>query len=473
MDNKFLDKPSAEQYEVMGTEPLESPKTRDEFIESYVIDTEEERKLVRKIDLYILPTMWIMYLLSYMDRTNIGNAKIAGMAEDLGLDSNRYSISLIVFFVGYVIWEVPSNMILAQTKPSIFLPTIMFLWGCATIGMAFIDTYKALVGLRVLIGLLESGFAPGVLLLLSSWYKPDEQARRFGVYISAAILSGAFGGLIAGSITGGLDGVNGMAGWRWLFITEGAATAVWSIVASFLLMDFPANTKRLTEPERELALKRLMASDGLIETEDSPKLSHWQALKEALINWRVWGFVVGYMAVVGSSTLSYFYPTLVTGLGYSTTMAQYMTIPIYAASFVITIIVVVFMDKYPEWRGLVLACAMGVSMLMAIIICVVYDFKVRYALLVIMACGLWASNGLSLAYASSTFSSKSAEVRGISLAFINAMGNLAQIYGSYLFPSKDSPQYLVGFGVIAGLCFTGVTSYLALFVLLNRYPQRR
>ncbi|KAH8196070.1 hypothetical protein TruAng_009756 [Truncatella angustata] len=423
MDNKFLDKPSAEQYEVMGTEPLESPKTRDEFIESYVIDTEEERKLVRKIDLYILPTMWIMYLLSYMDRTNIGNAKIAGMAEDLGLDSNRYSISLIVFFVGYVIWEVPSNMILAQTKPSIFLPTIMFLWGCATIGMAFIDTYKALVGLRILIGLLESGFAPGVLLLLSSWYKPDEQARRFGVYISAAILSGAFGGLIAGSITGGLDGVNGMAGWRWLFITEGAATAVWSIVASFLLMDFPANTKRLTEPERELALKRLMASDGLIETEDSPKLSHWQALKEALINWRVWGFVVGYMAVSQDSVI----------------LQQ--------------CIVVVFMDKYPKWRGLVLACAMGVSMLMAIIICVVYDFKVRYALLVIMACGLWASNGLSLAYASSTFrlfqvvlssskssetdlqfprSSKSAEVRGISLAFINAMGNLAQIYGSYL-----------------------------------------
>jgi MFS family permease len=100
------------------------------------------------------------------------------------------------------------SMILARTKPSIFLPVIMFLWGCATIGMAFIQSYEALVGLRALVGLLESGFAPGMLLLLSSWYKPEEQARRFGLYISAAILSGAFGGLIAGAITSGLDGTS-------------------------------------------------------------------------------------------------------------------------------------------------------------------------------------------------------------------------------------------------------------------------
>ncbi|KAK6085979.1 hypothetical protein SCUP234_01378 [Seiridium cupressi] len=473
MDYKSSDKSSGEHCEVMDPEMMDDPKARDEFVESYVPDTEEERKLVRKIDLYILPTMWLMYLLSYMDRTNIGNAKIAGMQEDLGLDSGRYSVSLVVFFVGYVVWEVPSNMILARTRPSIFLPAIMFLWGCATIGMAFIHTYEALVGLRVLVGLLESGFAPGMLLLLSSWYKPDEQARRFGVYISAAILSGAFGGLIAGSITSGLNGVHGLAGWRWLFIVEGAATAGWSLIASFILMDFPANTKRLSERERELAIKRLLASDARVETEDTPKLSHLQALKQSVTNWRVWLFVIGYMAVVGSSTLSYFYPTLVAGLGYSTTTAQYMTIPIYVAAFFVTIIVVYFMDKYSRWRGLVLGCAMGVSCLCAIITCAVYDFKARYALLVIMASGLWASNGLSLAYASSTFSTMSAEVRGISLAFVNAMGNLAQIYGSYLFPSKDSPKYLMGFGVISGLCFTGVLSYLALFVLLKRYPQKR
>ncbi|EXK43693.1 hypothetical protein FOMG_02626 [Fusarium oxysporum f. sp. melonis 26406] len=149
------------------------PKEESMAHDEYVPGTEEEKKLVRKIDLFILPMMWVMYLLSYMDRTNIGNAKIAGMDKDLNLDSNKYSIVLVVFFVGYVVFEVPSNMILTRTRPSRYLP-----------------------GIIILMGVLESGFAPGVLLLLSSWYKSEEQSKRFAVYISAAILSGAFGGLL-------------------------------------------------------------------------------------------------------------------------------------------------------------------------------------------------------------------------------------------------------------------------------------
>ncbi|KAF3769746.1 MFS general substrate transporter [Cryphonectria parasitica EP155] len=437
-------------------------------VDDYVPDTEEERKLVRKIDLYLLPAIWCMYLLSYMDRTNIGNAKTSGMATDLGLGSNEYSMALTVFFIGYVVCEVPSNMILARTRPSIFLPTIMFLWGCVTIAMAWVPNYQALVGLRVVVGVLESGFAPGVLLILSSWYKPNEQAKRFGVYISAAILSGAFGGLIAGAIEQNLDGAHGLPGWRWLFVVEGAATAGWSIVASFLLLDFPANTKRLTDRERELATKRLQWSRPVVGEE---KMGHLTALKHSVLNWRTWIFVVGYMAVVGSSTLSYFYPTLVEGLGYSGAVTQYMTVPIYLAAFICTAINSVFMDKKPQYRGYALGAWMGLAMVCAIITCVVYNFHARYALLVIMASGLWASNALSLAYASTTFGSMNHEVRGISLAIVNAMGNLAQIYGAYLFPSGDAPKYLMGFGVISGLCFTGIVSYLALQVLLRRYPN--
>lgn len=99
---------------------------------------------------------------------SIGNAKTAGMTDDLDMDSTKYSVSLTVFFVGYVVFEVPSNMILARTKPSVFLPTIMFLWGCVTIAMAWVPNYKALIGLRIVVCVLEAGFAPGVLLTLSS-----------------------------------------------------------------------------------------------------------------------------------------------------------------------------------------------------------------------------------------------------------------------------------------------------------------
>ena len=148
------------------------------------------------------------------------------MEAELDLSSQEYSVSLVVFFVSYVVFEVPSNLILSKTKPSIFLPVIMTLWGTVTCCMAAVDSYGTLVALRFIVGILEAGFAPGILLILSSWYKPYEQSKRFAVYISAAVLSGAFGGILAGAITENLDGAHGIDGWRWLFIVEGCATIV-------------------------------------------------------------------------------------------------------------------------------------------------------------------------------------------------------------------------------------------------------
>ncbi len=149
-----------------------------------------------------------------------------------------------------------------------------------------------------------------------------------------------------------------------------------------------------------------------------------------------------------------------------------MTIPIYGVSFVCNVATGLCADRVPQWRGVILGGWMTVAMVGAIITCAVYDFHARYALLVIIASSLWASNGLALSYASSSFSSMPNEVKAIALAVVNAMGNLAQIYGAYLFPSTDAPKYLMGFGVISALCFTGVVSYLALHVLLRKYPLR-
>lgn len=189
------------------------------------------------------------------------------MDKDIGLDSAQYSVILVVFFgklvrskypqellysdmtetVGYVVFEPPSNMILVRTKPSIYLPIIMAIWvspwissnleiisiltstlikraanlsfpqGVLTCLMALAQTYQQLIVLRIFVGVLESGFAPGILLIISSWYKRNEQSRRFAVYMSAAILSGAFGGLLGGAITGGLEGAHGIRGWRYVY----------------------------------------------------------------------------------------------------------------------------------------------------------------------------------------------------------------------------------------------------------------
>ncbi|KAK5739024.1 hypothetical protein LTR17_005542 [Elasticomyces elasticus] len=440
----------------------------------------EEKALVRKIDLYLLPTIWIMYLLSYMDRTNIGNAKVAGMTDDLGMDSNQYSISLIVFFITYVLFEVPSNLILSRTKPSIFLADHHVPMGSRYHNrdvsqpgcMALVKTYHQLVALRTVVGILEAGFSPGVLLILSSWYKRNEQSKRFALYIGAAVLSGAFGGIIAGAITGNLEGAHGLRGWKWLFLVEGAATVGWAIISVFILPDFPANTKRLTDRERELAISRLEADNVHGHTGDSARLTPFQALKASVSNWRTWILVAGYMVIVGSSTLSYFYPTLVQGLGYSSHMAQYMVVPIYAVAFVCVGITGYFSDKFPQNRGLIISCWLILSMICAIVICVVYNFTARYVLLVFMAAGLWSTNGCSLSYAASTFGSMEQETRAVSLALVNALGNLAQIYGAYLFPKGDAPKYTIGFGVISGMCAFGVMVYAVAHVLLRKYAQK-
>ena len=250
----------------------------------------------------------------------------------------------------------------------------MILWGTVTCCMAAVKNYRQLVALRFVVGVLEAGFAPGVLLILASWYKREEQSKRFAVYISAAILSGAFGGLLAGAITKDLEGAHGIRGWRWLFIVEGAASIGWACVARFLLLDFPLTSKYLSEDEKRLASERLLMANNSSER-DELRLGPWSAIMRSLVNWRVWLFTAGYMVIVGSSTLSYFYPTLVEGLGYESNKAQYMvlcrfsssrtrvsnanmvfqTVPLYAVAFVCNAFTGYFSDKIPSHRGIIIS----------------------------------------------------------------------------------------------------------------------
>jgi hypothetical protein len=145
-----------------------------------------------------------------------------------------------------------------------------------------------------------------------------------------------------------------------------------------------------------------------------------------------------------------------------------MTVPIYVFAFICTAITGYFCDRIPGWRGVVIASWLGFSMITSIIVCAVYNFTARYVLLVLMAAGLWSSNALALSFASSTFGSMEPEVRAIALALVNAMGNIAQVYGAYLFPSNDAPKYLMGFGVISGLLAFGVAVYITLHLLVRK-----
>jgi MFS family permease len=159
--------------------------------------------------------------------------------------------------VGYIVWAPISSLIVTRTRPSLYFPTIMLLWGVVTCAISAVKTYPQLLVMRVLVGALESGFTPGMMFLFSCWYLPSEFGKRSALFLTSAQIGGIFGGLAAGAIMADLEGAHGIRGWRWLFIVEGVVTIGVAIVAVFVLPDFPGSSKNLTATEKKIALGRL------------------------------------------------------------------------------------------------------------------------------------------------------------------------------------------------------------------------
>lgn len=174
-----------------------------------------DKKLLRKLDLHLIPWLTLLYLISFLDRTNIGNAKIDGLLTDLHMSQNQYQASLSIFFISYALFEPLTNVLLKRLRPSIFLPLIMLLWGICMVCMGLVHDFSGLAAARFFLGMFEAGLFPGVNYYLSCWYKRSEFGIRAAVFFSAAALAGSFGGLLAAAIIQ-MRGVGGKAGWAWL-----------------------------------------------------------------------------------------------------------------------------------------------------------------------------------------------------------------------------------------------------------------
>ncbi|KIW77637.1 hypothetical protein Z517_07469 [Fonsecaea pedrosoi CBS 271.37] len=423
----------------------DSPKIIEADDLEYVEGTPEEKKLLRKIDLRLIPILWAMYIFNYLDRTNIGNAKVGGMEKDLSLSSSDYSLVLSIFFVAYLLFEPPAVMILARTKPSIFLPSIMIAWGAVSVAIKGIDSLGGLVAFRIALGLLEAGFFPGVMLVLSCWYKPSELSKRIAIFYTGTILAGAFGGLLAGGIIDGMEGVGGVRGWKWLFIIEGLGTVAIGVIAFFLLPDYPTNTKWLSAQERKLATTRLIIREDL----DS-KMPYKKALILSIKDWKMWLFMVSLNTILASGTVSYFFPTLMGALGYKGRMVQFMTVPIYAVTLVVTVATGFSADHTRQKAYHVVGCS--VLAIVSFIICAASThFSVRYAFICFGFAGVQACVPLLISWEVTMFPGR--ERRAVSVPIINGFGNLASVYGSFIWPAEDAPRYIMGFAVMTSFMF--------------------
>ncbi|KAG7294565.1 hypothetical protein NEMBOFW57_004641 [Staphylotrichum longicolle] len=261
-DTHSIDTESGRRSTLQDQPPPGPPKTW----KGYVWDTwdlpSDQRRLLFKVDALILTFSSIGYFLKNLDQTNVNNAFLSGMKEDLGMWGNELVTSTSIWTVGYVIGQIPSNLLLTRVSPRYVIPSLEVGWGIATICTASVQSYQALYALRFLVGLFESGFYPGILYMLGSWYTPREMGKRAMIFWLAGIVGQMFSGFLQAAAYTNLNGVHGYTGWRWLFIIDGIITIPLAVAGYFFFPNLPQGGKKtwwLTEKQHLLSIERMAA----------------------------------------------------------------------------------------------------------------------------------------------------------------------------------------------------------------------
>lgn len=234
-------------------------------------------------------------------------ARLNDLEKDLKLTSSQYQTCVSILFVGYLLGQIPSNMILNRIRPSRYMGCCMMLWAIVSALTALSKDFKGLLLTRFFLGITEAPYYPGAVYLLSSFYTRKEIATRIAILYTGNVLATAFAGLIAAGIFHGLDDVAGISGWRWLFILQGAVTFAIAIVGYFLLPDFPHNTWWLTQPERDLAVNR-MAMDTV---GNKGETGVWAGFAQAAKDPMVWLFAAMAHFHLAANGFKNFFPTVV------------------------------------------------------------------------------------------------------------------------------------------------------------------
>ncbi|KAF8486591.1 MFS general substrate transporter [Gautieria morchelliformis] len=412
------------------------------------LTAEEEHRLYRKLDLRLMPILSLMYLLSFMDRGNIGNAKIEGLTEQLKLVGNQYNIALTMFFIPYCLFECPANLVLKKFRPSRWLPAITIVWGTVMTLMGLVKTYPQLVGVRVCLGVAESGLFPGVVYYLTLWYPRHELQYRIGLFFGAASLAGAFSGLLAFGI-GFMSGVGSLEGWSWIFILEGLATVLVGVLSAFVLVDFPATATFLAPEERAYIIwKKKYDNSSVGEQENFSMKDIWAALSD----WQIYLHILIYMSVVGPLYgISLFLPTIISGFGFSTPIAQLLTVPPYVFATFVTLLWGYYSDKMKKRHPFILT---GLVMLLIGFSIQISNAPrgVKYFGTFFCVAGSYASFPGVVAWLGNNLSGQ--YKRGVGMAIHIGIGNFSGAISSNVFRTVDSPRFILGHGI--ELMFIGI-----------------
>ncbi|KAF2843204.1 MFS general substrate transporter [Patellaria atrata CBS 101060] len=443
--------------------------TRDTFAHM------DEKAILRKMDLRLIPMLALLYLLSFLDRGNIGNAKIEGLAEDLNMTGPQYNWTLTVFFFTYSAFEVPSNLLLKRLRPSIWLPSIMVAWGIVMTLMGIVQDFKGLLIARLFLGVTEAGLFPGVAYYITMWYCRQEGQWRQALFFSAASVAGAFSGLLAFGIAH-MDGVGGYEGWRWIFILEGLLTVLIAVIAYWILFDFPETATFLSPFERAFVVYRLKyqgqvaGADGVAPTAQTDEF-RWKFVRDAFLDWQIWVNIWVYWGIVCPLYgIALFLPTIIRGLGYTSSTAQLLTVPIYISAAILAIATAFWSDRKGKRSPFIVGflCVQLVGFIMCIS---TGTPGVVYAGVFIAVLGIYPAFPGNITWLSNNLAGSSK--RAVGMAIQISVGNLAGAMASNFYRAEDSPRYILGHALEIGFIVAGLIAAATLILNYTRINQNR
>ncbi|WP_027800981.1 MFS transporter [Paraburkholderia dilworthii] len=369
--------------------------------------------LYRKVSLRIIPFLFLCYVVSFLDRINIGFAQLQ-MKHDLGFSDAMYGLGAAVFYIGYVLFEVPGNLLLSRFGARRTFTRIMLLWGMASVGMMMVSTPTHFYLLRFMLGVFEAGFFPGIVLYLTYWYPARRRAAVLSVFFAGVAVAGVLGGLVSGWIMRDMGGVLGLFGWQWMFIIEGAPAVLLGLVAAFYLVDGPQHAKWLTADEKA----QLIAQ----RDEDRAASSHSShSFVQALRNPRIYLFAFIYFSLTCASlTLSFWMPLMIRDFGIRDVLAisLYSVVP-NAIGAVGLVLIARHSDRRAERRRHFAVCTIGGGIALSLLTLHLSSFPAMLAILSLAAVLIFAALPIFWTVPSS-YLSGAAAAGGI--AFISSIG---------------------------------------------------
>ncbi|KAF2210373.1 hypothetical protein CERZMDRAFT_113301 [Cercospora zeae-maydis SCOH1-5] len=404
----------------------------------------EQRKIIHRLDLRLITVAGVIYMNSLMDRSNLPNANIAGMSIDLQLTGFRYSLISLVFFITYTIFQPPATLLTRKIGPRLFLSGICLAWGVVMIGFSFVQNWVVLVPLRLLLGLFEAGYFPGVVYLISTWYaRYDMQKRYAGFYALGLVASGCSGILAYGLMQ--LDGQGGLEGWRWIFLVFGLLTVASAFLGFAFLVDFPDvavnknHWKFLSRDEIQFILRRIDKDRG--DAAQEPwNFRKWLAAGK---DWKIWLFALCFFGLTTQAyALAFFLPIILnSNMDFDVGESQLLTAPPYAASAIVMFLCAWIGDKY-RVRGPLLFFTATLGIIGAALLGWADSAGVRYfgTFLICMA----SNGGIPTVMAYQANNVRGQWKRAFASATLVGFGGIGGIAGSTVFRSQDSPTYIPG-----------------------------